>query len=257
LLHDAPVGISMAPEHNSKYSMHALMSAFGASVQDADGNPALASGNTLEALKFAKALFEEAMTPDVLNWRPSSNNQFMLAGSGSLTIDTMSIIRAAQNKRLPVDDHLAIATLPEGPSGRLGPIFAANTYTIWRFAKNPDGARKFLVDYIGRFHEGLIASGFQNMPNFANAVQGLNHIVNTAPHPPGRYSALAQVPGTLTNFGYPGHSNAAIDEVRAKGIVSLMFAKTATSELSAQEAMQQAASAIEPIFAKWREAGKI
>lgn len=42
------------------------MSAFGASVQDADGHPALNSAATLDAIRFAKALFEEAMTPDVL-----------------------------------------------------------------------------------------------------------------------------------------------------------------------------------------------
>ena len=121
LLHDAPVGISLASEHNSEHSMRAMLAAFGASVQNADGRPAISSMQTLEALKYAKALFEETMSADVLKWRPSSNNQFMLAGSGCLTIDTMSIIRAAQNKKLPVDEHLAIASLPSGPSRAYGP----------------------------------------------------------------------------------------------------------------------------------------
>ena len=155
LLHEAPVGISLAPEHNSEHTVRAIMAAFGASVQDDGANPSLSSPQTLEALKFAKALFEEAMTDDVLNWRPPSNNQYMLSGTGCMTIDTMSIIRAAQNKQLPVDGNLALATLPEGPAGRTGPFFAANTYIIWRFAKNPEGAKKFLVDYIARFPEGL------------------------------------------------------------------------------------------------------
>ena len=257
LLHGTPVGISLAPEHNSEHTMRAIMAAFGASVQDADGNPALDSSQTLEALKFAKALYDEAMTADVLSWRPPPNNQYMLAGSGCLTVDTMSIIRAAQNKQLPVNEQLALATLPEGPGGRVGPIFVSNTYIIWRFAKNPDSAKKFLVDYIARFKEGLKASGFQNMPSFPGSVQGLDQMVRSAAGPPGRYAVLADVPATMTNVGHPGHSNAATDEVRGNGILPTMFAQTATGHLTPQEALEKAGAAIKPIFDKWREAGKI
>ena len=257
LLHESPVGISLAPEHNSEHSVRAIMAAFGASVQDTDGNSALSSAETLEALKFAKALYEETMTADVLSWGPASNNQYMLAGSGCLTIDTMSIIRAAQNKKLAVDEQLALTTLPEGPAGRAGPMFATNTYTIWSFAKNLDGAKKFLLDYIGRFQEGFLTSGFQNMPSFPNSVPGLDQIVKSASGPAGRYAVLTDVPATMTNVGHPGHSNAATDEVLGKRILSAMFAHTATGDLTPQEAMEQASGAIKPIFDKWREAGKI
>lgn len=257
LLHESPIGISLAPEHNSEHSVRAIMASFGASVQDANGNPSLSSNNTLEALKFTKALYEEAMTADVLSWSPSSNNQYLLAGSGSLTVDTMSIIRAAQSKKLPVDKHLAITTLPEGPAGRIGPMFAANTYVIWRFAKNPDGAKKFLVDYIARFHEGFLSSGFQNMPSFPNSVPDLDQIVKSDSGPPGRYAVLSDVPSTMTNVGHPGHSNAATDEVRSKNILPEMFANVATGNLTPQEAMEQANAATKPIFDKWREVGKI
>lgn len=257
LLHEAPVGISLAPEHNSEHTMRAIMAAFGASVQDADGNPALSSPQTLDALEFVKALFEEAMTGDVLNWRPPSNNQYMLAGTGCMTIDTMSIIRAAQNKQLPVDQNLALATLPEGPAGRVGPLFAANTYTIWRFARNPEGAKKFLVDYIARFPDSLRQSGFQNMPSFPNSVQQLEKILQAETGPPGRYSVLADVPGTMVNVGHPGYSNAAIDEVLGKHILPNMFAQAASGKLTPQDAMSLATASIAPIFDKWRQAGKI
>jgi len=257
LLHGNAVGISLAPEHNSEHSVRAIMAAFGASVQDVDGYPTLSSASTLEALKFTKALYDEAMTADVLNWSPSSNNQYMLAGSGCLTIDTMSIIRAAQNKDLPVNGQLALTTLPEGPAGRVGPIFSANTYTIWRFAKNPEGAKKFLLDYIARFREGFLRSGFQNMPSFPNSVPDLDQVVGSEPGPPGRYAILADVPATMTNVGHPGHTNAAVDEVRSKNILTAMFARAATGELTPQEAMEQASKAIRPIFDKWRDAGKI
>ncbi len=253
LLHENPIGISLAVEHNSKHSMRSIMYAFGAMVQDENGSPALKSSKTLEALKFSKALYEEAMTPDVLTWNPPANNQYMLSGSGSLTLDTMSIIRAAENKLLPVNEHLALATLPEGPAGRIGPMFATNTYVIWRFAKNPEGAKKFLVDYISGFHEGFLASGFQNMPSFPGSVPGLAEIIDSDP----RYSILADVPATMANLGSPGYSNAATDEVLGEGIISKMFARAATGVSTPEEALDQADKAIRPIFNKWRGAGKI
>jgi multiple sugar transport system substrate-binding protein len=257
LLHGAPVGISLAPEHNSKHSIRALMSAFGAAVQDTEGNPVLNSTATLEAIKFAKALYEEAMTDEVLDWGPPSNNRFMLSGAGSMTLDTMSIIRAAENKALPVDPQLEIATLPQGPAGKLGPAFAINTYTIWRFAKNIEGAKKFLIDYIGRFQEGFVASGFQNMPSYTGAVPDFAQLVGAAPYPAGRYSVLADVPSTMTNLGSPGYANAATDEVINKSLLVTMFSRAATGAATPEDALAEADRAIRPIFERWRAAKKI
>lgn len=253
LLHEAPVGISLGREHNSRHSFRAIMYAFGASVQDANNNVVLNSSNTLEALKFGKALYDEAMTPDMLSWDPAANNRFMLSGSGCLTVDTMSIIRAAENKQLPVNQHLALAALPQGPAGRVGPMFGVNSYAIWRFANNISGAKKFLLDYIGRFQEGIIASGFQNMPSFPGSVPNLAKLIGSD----SRYSILSDVPATMVNFGTPGFYNAAIDEVRRKSIIQFMFAQVATGRKSPQDALDQANKAILPIFEKWREAGKI
>ena len=62
--------------------MRAIMYCFGSSEQDGDGNPALKSKATLEAIKYVKALYDEAMTKDVLTWDAASNNRFMLNGEG-------------------------------------------------------------------------------------------------------------------------------------------------------------------------------
>ena len=32
------------------------------------------------------------------------------------------------------------------------------TYVIWKFAKNIDGTKQFLVDYMGQFRHGFLAS---------------------------------------------------------------------------------------------------
>jgi multiple sugar transport system substrate-binding protein len=79
LLHQSPVGFSLAPEQNSAHTMRAIMYSFGSSEQDADGNPALKSQATLDAIKYVKALYDEAMIKDVLTWDGASNNLFMQA----------------------------------------------------------------------------------------------------------------------------------------------------------------------------------
>ncbi len=257
LLHGAPVGISLAPEHNAEHSLRAIMSAFGSSIQDADDNPALGSPATLEALKFTKALYEEAMTDEVLSWRSPSNNAFMLSGAGSLTLDTMSIIRAAESKSLPVDPKLSIASLPDGPSGKTGPNFGVGAHVIWRFAQNIEGAQKFIVDFVGRSEEAFIASGFQIMPSFPGAVPRFAELVGAPPYSPGRYSVLADVPAAMTNLGSPGFTNAATEEVMNSSIVATMFARTATGAVSAEDAMTEADQAVRAIFERWRAAGKI
>lgn len=257
LLHEAPVGLSFAAEHNADHSLRALMAAFGSFVQNEDSRPALVSANTLEALKFGKALYEETMSPEVLNWTSASNNQAMLSGAASLTIDTMSVVRAAEAKRLPVEPDLALAKLPGGPAGRSGPAFATNTYVIWRFARNIEGAQKFLLDYITSFRDGLVKSGFQNMPAFPGAVPDLNDMIHTSSKESGRYDVLLEVPDTLANLGFPGHFNAATDEILNRRIVPDMFARVARGSATPREAMDMAGAAITPIFDKWREFGKI
>lgn len=257
LLHNAPVGISFAPEHNAEHSLRALMAAFGAALQNKDGGLALASQNTLEALKFGRALFEETMPPDVLHWTSSSNNLAVLAGDIGLTIDTMSIIRAAEAKALPIEPDLALAALPEGPFGRGGPAYATNTYVIWKFARNISGAQKFLLDYMAAFGEGLIHSGFQNMPCYPGTVPNLADLIGASKDRPGRYDILLDLAGGLTNLGHPGHSNAATDEVLNRRIISAMFARVASGAATPKEAMDLAQAEIAPIFQKWRDAGKI
>ena len=115
LLHDSPVGISLAPEHNSNHTVRAIMYSFGASVQDADGNPALKSKATLEAINYVKALYQEAMTEDVLTWDAASNNSFIVAGDGCMTLDTISIARASENTAAPVREGPPVGHGAGGP----------------------------------------------------------------------------------------------------------------------------------------------
>lgn len=259
LLHEKSVGFSLAPEHNSDYTMRAIMYSFGSSEQDADGNPALKSKETLEVLKYVKALYEEAMTADVLTWDAASNNHFMLSGQGCLTLDTLSIARASENLGLPIADDLRLARVPEGPAARLAPSFGFLTYVIWKFAENIDGAKQFLVDFVASSRSGLLASGFQNAPNFAGAVPDLAIVVagDAVASPPDKYRVLADAPVWTINVGYPGYTNAAISEIFNRGLIPTMCARAATGRLTPEQALDEADQEVQRIFQKWKDGGKL
>ena len=91
--HGIPVGIGMSNELDSSMALRSILLAFGAGVQDAQGRPSLKSPKTLEALKYAKALYTETMTDEIFSWDASSNNRQMLAGKGSLTLNAISVTR--------------------------------------------------------------------------------------------------------------------------------------------------------------------
>jgi multiple sugar transport system substrate-binding protein len=240
-------------------ALRAILYAFGASVQDAANTPALKSPAALEALTYVKSLYEDAMIEDVLTWTAASNNQFMLSGQGSLAMNAISIPRTAENKQLPVSDQLWLARAPQGPVRRLEPANLTYVYVIWKFAANIDGAKQFLVDFIGQFRQAFMASELYDLPCFPHTVPDLPQLVarDARATPPDKYAVLADAAQWTTNMGYPGHANAAISEIISTGLISTMFAQAATGKLSPADALNQADAQVQGIFQKWRERGKI
>ncbi len=254
-----PVGIGLASEIDTNMAVRAIMYSFGSSVQDASGNPVLKSRNTVEAVKFVKALYEEAMTPEVFTWNPASNNRFMLSGKGSLALNAISITRTGENKKIAVVDNIWLAKAAEGPVRRIGLEHVMDVYVIWKFAKNIEGAKKFLVDYIGNFRRGFMASEYYNFPCFPDTVPDFKQLLakDSKAKPADKYKVLEDVLSWATNVGYPGYANAAIDEVFSTWVVSTMFAKAAQGVLSPEAAVNEAAKSVDRIFKKWKARGKI
>jgi multiple sugar transport system substrate-binding protein len=259
LLHEKSVGIGLAPELDTNMALRAIMYAFGSSEQDAEGNQTLKSKETLEAIKFVKALYEETMTDEVLTWDASSNNLFMLAGQGSLAVNAISITRTGEKQKLPVADTIWLAKAAQGPVRRIGPAILVDVYVIWKFAENIDGAKQFLVDYIGNCRQGFLTSEFYNFPCFPQTVPDLKILIakDDKAQPPDKYKVLEDALDWVTNIGYPGYANAAIDEIFNTWVISTMFAQAAAGKLSPEEALNQADAQVQRIFQKWRERGKI
>ena len=250
-----PVGIGQSAELDTAMAMRAVLYAHGASEQDENNRLTLNSKNTLEAVKFVKAMYQETMTPEVLAWDPSSNNRAMLAGKASVVLNAISITREAENKNMEIGDKIGLAKAAKGPVRRMGLEHVMDVYVIWKFAENKEGAKKFLIDYIGNFRDGFLASEFYNFPCFTDRVPDLAKLLekDSKGKPADKYKVLTDSLDWATNVGYPGYATAAIDEVFNSWVINTMFAQASTGSLSPEDAIKEAEAKCKKIWAKWQQ----
>jgi multiple sugar transport system substrate-binding protein len=253
--HNIPVGLGLAQELDTSMALRTIMYSHGAHEQDANGNLTINSKNTVEAVKYMKALFQETMTPEVFTWDPSSNNRAMLAGTISLALNAISITRTGEKDNPSFTEKIHLAKAAAGPVRRIGLEHVMGVYVIWNFAENIDGAKKFLVDYVGNFRQGFVASEFYDFPCFQKTVPDMKQLLSkdAKAKPADKYLVLEDVLNWATNIGYPGYANAAIDETYQKWIIPVMFAKAAQGLLSPEDAVKEAEAEMKRIWEKWRE----
>lgn len=257
--HSIPIGIGLAPELDTNMVLRSIMASFGSSVQNSEGHLIIKSDQTVEAMKFVRDLFRETMTDEVFTWDASSNNRMMLAGRGSLTANAISITRAGENKKIPLADRIWLAKAAKGPAGRVGFNHLIDTYVIWKFAENIDGAKKFLVDYIAKSREVFKKSQFYNFPCYPKTVPDLNMLISNDPQatPANKYQVFNDVSEWTVNVGYPGYANPAIDEIFSKWILPNMFIKAASGKVTIEDALNQGHLEMTAIYKSWHDRGKV
>jgi len=262
--HGIPVGIGLSNELDTSMAIRAMMYSNGASEQDANGNLTLKSKETLDVLKYAKELYQQCMTPEVLAWDPSSNNRAMLAGGISLALNAISITRTAEvqktvidvnGQKVPLGDRVWLNKAPKGKVRQMGLEHVMSVYTIWQFAENIDGAKKFLIDLVENYTKAFDASAFYNFPTFVKSVPNLQEAVKNDPRgvPADKYAVLGDSLKWATNVGYPGYSSAAVTDVFNEWVLPTMFAKAATGNMTPEAALDEANKRCEQIWAKWKE----
>ncbi len=248
-----PVGLGLSQEMDSNMALRGVLWSFGGAVQDEEGRPILRSNETVEAVKFVRALYQEAMTPEVFTWDPASNNRMMLAGRASFVCNAISVTRTAEKDNPELARKIGLVPALQGPVRRIAAEHVMNCYVIWKFADNIDGAKQFLVDLVDHFAEVFSKSEFYNFPCYPTTVPNMAEVLAKDPvaDPPGKYSALSGVLDWATNVGFPGYATAAIDEVFNTFVIPTMFARVARGEVRPEAAVDAAQQDVERIFKKW------
>jgi multiple sugar transport system substrate-binding protein len=257
-----PLGIGQSGgDVDSNMALNSFLMCFGAYVQNEHHRVTLKTKRTVEAVKFMADIYKKGETDEIFGWDPAGNNNFLYSGRGSLILNAISATRTPEDRKLPFADQLYISPVPRGPVRRLGYEHVMGCYTIWKFAQNKAAAKKFLADLEINYKQAFLASKFYNFPSWPGAYSfsQIKKITGKDTHKPhGKYQVLTVIAQKYTvNPGYPGHSNAAFDEMFQKSLIPKMFAQVSQGKMSAADAVSAANHDIQSIYSKWRKAGKI
>lgn len=293
-----PVGLGLSQEIDTNMWLHALMYSWGTSEVDEESNVVIDRPpfrqRTLDALRFVKVLYEEAMFPGVFAWTAASNNEEFLAGRISMAANAISITRTAQAQAIAAlrrgenpNSSAAVQfarntwvteRAPQGPAEARGLEHVMGVYTLWRNRPAPvrNAARKFLVDLVlsydpdlasregwapGKFH----ASQAYDFPTFQNAIAKEKRLAYLRDDPIAkaagdRKDKLATIETAYEwayHVGWPGPSSAAMDEAFNTWVIPVMFARVAQGIDTPEAGLTAGAAQLRRIYRKWREQGLV
>jgi multiple sugar transport system substrate-binding protein len=266
-----PIGIGLSQDIDSNMAVRNILWCHGGSIQDKDGNVVLNSPETLAALEYTKKLYSVGMTQAVLSWNAASNNQAFNAQETAYILNSISAYRTAQDNKLPVVENYFFTPALKGPKAQLASEHVMSGYVVWKFSKNQEAAKEFLVALVDASRESMTASKLYNFPSFYGAAAEAGTPVakraesgaawvsaqcNKDPFgstPPDKLALLAKALPWSTNLGYPGYGNPAEGEIFDTYVITDMFAKAATGTLSPKDALAEANTRTRQIFDKWRQ----
>ena len=257
-----PIGIGQSTgDLDSNMALIAFSMCFGSFIQTAHNRPALKSKQTVDAVKFMAEIYKTGEVADIFAWNPASNNNFLYSGVGSMILNAISATRTPEDQHLPFSDNLWIWPIPKGPNGRLGLEHVMSCYSIWKFAKNKENAQQFLADLCINGKAATLASKLYNFPTFPAAFpfSQIRKAAAADTHKPlGKYTILTTIAEKYThNIGFPGTTNAALDEVFSKFLIPQMYAQVSQGKMSAADSVNSTAKQVADIYKKWENRGKI
>jgi len=263
-----PVGLGMSNEIDSNMLLTSLLYCYGGFIQNEENRIVIGQGanrkGAIEALQVMRDIYRNGMSDEVFAWTAASNNQAFLAGRLSVALNAISIARSAENSgNTALSDDTWLASIPRGPVMRLGNEHVMGVFVIWKFAKNKEAAKKYLVDQQLGYREHFIRSQYYNFPAWTGAIKGgfksIRQMTAQDTHKPkGKYTILTTIAEKYTtNPGHPGNTTPVIDEIFNTYLIPQMFAVVARGESTPAEAVSSFAQKAQGIYRKWKNQGLV
>ncbi len=127
---------------------HWLVWSHGATMTDEAGKVTINSKETIEALKYGKALYQ-TFIQGTNAWNDTSNNKALLAGEIGVTQNGVSLYFSAKNSTDPqiakIGQDLDHAHMPIGPVGKVTEGALAINAMIFKHTKYPNAAKAYLA----------------------------------------------------------------------------------------------------------------
>jgi multiple sugar transport system substrate-binding protein len=248
-----PIGMPISRGSDANVNWRGLIWAFGGAIQDKDQQVVINSREVVEAVRFARALYKETMTDEVLSWDDTGNNRFLASGRGSLIFNPISAYRSIQASDRALADKIFVTRPPQGPRGRWMGV-TAHSWTIWQFAENQQNALDFMRYFVTQYRASFETSGGYNMPMNPGWLPQPTPLLSNDPtsNPTDKLSVLQTAPEWCAAFEYPGPNSPAMGEVVSTFIIPDMIAQAATDRMSPEDAVAWAEGQVRRIVSKWR-----
>ncbi len=245
-----PCGIQFSQCADANLNWRSLFFSFGGQEADASGENILIDSKELrESLRFAKALFDEGMTPEVFSWDDASDNRYLASGVACWVHDAISAYRTTEDSNPPVFKNTVIALEPQGSGGKRVSVAAPNVWMVWKFSKNQQAAKEFLSYLIDNDIEGMVQSRGYNMPYLNDRYKKPMPIIGTDP----KMQVLQDFPKIVAFYGYPGPATTPIQEVVNTFVFPDIFTKVARGE-NIETAIKWGVGEYRRIYAKHKRA---
>jgi multiple sugar transport system substrate-binding protein len=245
-----PTGMQFSHCNDANHNWRALMYCFGVKETDPSGTQiALDSKEMREALRFAKALYDEGMTPEVFSWDDASDNRYLASGVGCWIHDAISAFRTTEDTNPEVFKNTYMFPEAFGPNNFRRNVSDPNVFAIWKFAKNVPAAKEFLLALWENHAAAATAARGYNMPFlkdfYRKPMPALGHDAKLA--------VLQDQLDINAFFGYPGPITPPAQEVLTTFVIPDMFTRVARGA-SIEDTMKWGLGEYQRIYAKHKAA---
>jgi multiple sugar transport system substrate-binding protein len=214
-----------------------LLWAFGGYIVDESGHVAINRKETIEALKFARAMYPTQID-GVLSWGDPSNNKAYIAEQISMTTNGVSIyfILKGDPKTAAIAADTNHQHLPKGIVGKSGEAALILNGMIFKHSKYPNASKQFLTFMMEqpqyeKWLTGTAGYWAQPLKSYAEC-----DVWKGDP----KIAAYRDTCGNEFWNGYKGPINAASGAVTADYVNVNMFAAVASGQAEPEDAAKEA-----------------
>jgi multiple sugar transport system substrate-binding protein len=230
-----------------------VINSYGGSYTDESGLVvAFDSPETLAAVEWLTETYTDPkyapmLPPGILSWGDISNNEAYLAGTIGYTHNAFSVYAQAKRDESPYFPVTVLLRAPLGPNGIRQDRGDNGWLTIFKGAPNVDAAKELALNLLDPANFVPMASlgGGLFMPAYENL--WTEELIAVDPN----FSVIKDILSIeepFTGAWWPAKRNAAIDAIRANGIIEQMMGNITSARMNPPEAVTNAHQQIVDIF---------
>jgi len=239
----AGFALGHAPGDGNTFVYDVLWS-YGGKMVAADGKTvALKSGESKQALKFVKKLYDEVMVPGVLGWDDGSNNRLFLAGILAMTANSGSVYWAAKQDNPYIYKNMTHVIPPNGPAGRVlyGEVWMLVGFKHTKYPELVKDLLKYLLER-DQYVPWMVSNEGNVSPMLGAYAE---HEMWKDP----MLQPFAECTQYIQNIGYPGPYTREAGEANVSFILIDTFARVCRG-MSVEDALDWAVAELERIYRK-------